>query len=97
MKKLPEIYKNNINRHINNNKKYCYLENINESNSESLDDKLNYIFKSTHHPYNINVIIKTKDKVYNTSLVTKKKNNLITIDNDIIPLNEIVSLDIKKD
>ena len=30
MKKLPEIYKNNINKKISNNKKVCYLKNINE-------------------------------------------------------------------
>jgi hypothetical protein len=57
--------------------------------------KLNYIFNSTHHPYNVGVIIKTKYKIYNTSLVKKMGDRLITLDNDSILINEIISLEIK--
>lgn len=94
MKKLPKVYKNEINKIINNNKDKCLVttenkvikkENINEI---SLDD----IFNGIGYSYNIPLNIKTKTKEYNTSLVAKTNNNVITIDNDIIPINEIITL-----
>ena len=94
MKKLPKVYKNEINKIINNNKDKCLVttenkvikkENINEI---SLDE----IFNGIGYSYNIPLNIKTKNKEYNTSLVAKTNNNVITIDNDIIPINEIITL-----
>jgi len=98
MKKLPEIYKNQINKKINNNKNYCYLkEDRHENNAiknTTIEEKLTFIFNGMGYSYNIPVTITTKDKVYKTSLVTKTKNNLITLDNDVIKINDIISLDL---
>ena len=47
MKKLPEIYKNNINKKINNNKKMCILKNGNEEIKEktvNIEEILSKIF-----------------------------------------------------
>lgn len=94
MKKLPKLYKNEINKNISNNKKYCYLEN--ESiKEENINDKLENIFNGIGYSYNIPVSIKTKTKEYNTSLVSKTKNNIITLDNDVIKIDEIISLELK--
>ena len=52
MKKLPKIYKNNINKQINNNKNYCYInkDNINESveikTPSNIEETLSSIFNS---------------------------------------------------
>ena len=90
--KLPKLYKNeNITQ--THNKTYCYIKNTNEK----LDDKLNKIFNGLGHSYNIPVIIKTKDKEYNTSLISRTNNRLITIDNDVIKIDDILYLDIKRD
>lgn len=94
MKKLPEIYKNEINKNISNNKKYCYLKNEQEK-EENINEKLEKIFNGMGYSYNIPVTIKTTSKEYNTSLVSKTKNNLITLDNDIIKIDEIISLELK--
>ncbi len=94
MKKLPKIYKNEITKNINNNKEYCYLKNQEET-TQSIEDKIASIFNGMGYSYNIPVTIKTKDREYQTSLVAKTKTNLITLDNDTIKIDDIISLDIK--
>ena len=99
MKKLPEIYKNNINKNINNNKKMCILKNVNEEIKETpvnIEKILSKIFNGIGYSYNIPILIETKDKKYETSLITRTKNNVVTLDNDIIPINEIVNIKILK-
>lgn len=101
MKKLPEIYKNNINKKINNNKKICYLKNINNQVEEikennNIEEILEEIFNGLGYSYNIPVLIETKNNKYETSLITKTKNNIVTIDNDIIPIKEIINIKILK-
>lgn len=95
MKKLPKLYKNEINKNINNNKKYCYLKNEVGEEKDNIAEKLRKIFNGMGYSYNIPVIIRTKDKEYNTSLISKTKNNIITLDNEVIKIEDIISLDIK--
>lgn len=98
MKKLPKIYKNNINKQINNNKNYCYInkDNINESveikTPSNIEETLSSIFKSTGYPYNTKVYIKTNNKEYYTYLVSRTNKTITTLDNDLIKINEIVEL-----
>jgi len=107
MKKLPSIYKNSIKKQINNNKNYCYLkdtsnDNINNTNKtnininnivdKNINSTLDSIFNSLGYPYNINVLIKTKDKEYNTYLVTRNNNTITTLDNEIINMDDIISI-----
>lgn len=101
MKKLPKIYQGEIKKKIINNKKICYVENINNENNERSTEKdfkevLNEIFSGIGYSYNIPLIIKTNNKEYITSLIAKTKNNVITIDNEVIPIAEIVSIKKKK-
>ena len=93
MKKLPDIYKNNINKVINNNKKVCYLT---KEEPISILNKINSLFKGYGYSYNIPVTIKTPNNIYHTSIIAKSTNNIITLDNDIIPLKDIIDLEINK-
>ena len=97
MKKLPKIYQNDISKEINNNKKSSYvsLEPI-KNEKEEQDITLDEIFTGLGYSYNIPLIIKTKNDNYHTSLIAKIKNNVITIDNEIIPISEIISIKRKK-
>lgn len=97
MKKLPKIYQTDILKDINNNKKSCYvsLEPI-EIRTDETDITLDEIFSGLGYSYNIPLIIKTKKSEYKTSLIAKTKNNLITIDNEIIPISEVISIKRKK-
>ena len=98
MKKLPKIYQNKIDKNIFNNKERCYVETrnyIEETNEES-NISLDEVFSGLGYSYNISLIIKTKEKEYNTSLIAKTKKNIITIDNEVIPIDEIISIKKKK-
>ena len=99
MKKLPKIYQNEITKKIKNNKTVCYLK------EEPLDpytgiptilEKIEQVFSGYGYSYNIPVTIKTTSKTYNTSLIAKTEKNLITLDNDIIPISEIIDFQIAK-
>ena len=93
MKKLPEIYKNEITKKINNNKEYCYLKNETLKDKElNITEKLNSIFHGIGYPYNKTVEITTKDKTYQTSLLTRTKSSVITISDETIPIKDIINL-----
>ena len=99
MKKLPKIYQNKITKKINNNKTVCYLTEENEDTDYQIPtiiDKIEEVFSGFGYSYNIPVTIKTPNKVYNTSLIAKTSNNIITLDNDIIPISDIIDFQINK-
>jgi hypothetical protein len=90
MKRLPELYKN-TNISLSNNKKYCYVEEQNNiQNIEEIENKIKSIIHETNN--NNQVIIKTKDKEYKTIIVAKVNNNIITLNNDKIPIKDIISI-----
>ena len=92
MKKLPSIFQNEINKKIKNNREVTYIK---EENKELIIDTINAIFNGTGYAYNIPVIIKTKNNIYDTYLVSKTNTIVTTLNNDIIPINEIISIERK--
>ena len=97
MKKLPKIYQNEITKSIKNNKTVFRFKNE-ETNSSLEEDKtitdtIEEIFNGIGYSYNIPVTIRTKEKTYKTTLVSKTKNNIVTIDNEVIPIKEIITLE----
>ena len=98
LKKLPKIYQNDINKKISNNKVMCYVEEVEDINinKEKVEDTLSHVFAGLGHVYNTRVIIETKDKTYDTSLISKNKKELITIDNDVIKIDDIKKIKIVK-
>lgn len=94
MKKLPELYKNNNIKPIDNNKKVYYMKNedMRKASNTSVEEELDNIFHGLGYSYNIPVELVTTKKKYHTSLVTKTKENVVTIDNIIIPISEIISI-----
>lgn len=103
MKKLPKVFQNEINKPIHNNKKVCYLKSedeenkvvIEESQNEDINLTLDKIFSGIGYAYNIPVIIKTKTKSYETSLIARSKLNVVTLDNDVIAISDILSITLK--
>lgn len=106
MKKLPEIFKKNIEPNHINNKKVYYgsqeektfrnSEKTNTVNDNiSVEDKIRKLFKSSRYIFNIDVVIKTNKKDYDTKIAGKVKNSLVTVDNEIIPIVEINDIIIK--
>lgn len=59
---------------------------------ETVELELKKLFKSTNHIFNIPVEITTEEKVYETKIAGRVHNQIITIDNDSIPVDQIKSL-----
>ena len=92
MKRLPELYKN-TNISLSNNKKYCYVEEQNNiQDIEKIENKIKSIIHETNN--NNQVIIKTKTNEYKTIIVAKVNNNVVTLNNDKIPISEIINIEI---
>ena len=88
MKNIPNIYKSNM-IPKNNNMNECLLTNIEDNTIQS---EIENIFSNSSHPFNKKVEIKTKDNTYITYLYSKTNTSLLTLDNIIIPINEIIYL-----
>ena len=104
MKQLPPIFKvsNNIK---DTNQKYYYEKVTNKikpkeikktiDNNLSIEEKINKIFKTKGYAFNIPVEITFSNKTFNTYLALKKNDSIITLDNEVIPISTITSLEIK--
>lgn len=110
-KKLPRIFRNDFNKEINNNRSVYYVkanddefsfstrkeQKIQEdiSTNQTVEEKLNAIFKPGRHSFNVDVEIMTKDKVYHTKIAGKIRDTIITLDNDVIAMQDILDIKIK--
>lgn len=84
MNRLSELYKNQNIAIKNNNKNYCYLENIEKSTNNN--DYLNDI------NYNNKVHIITNNKTYYTYIISKTKDSIYTLEDEKIPLKDIIDI-----
>ncbi len=57
-----------------------------------VNNVIDNIFNTTGYAFNIKVIIETKDKLYNTSLIAKRNGYILTLDNDRINIDDIISI-----
>lgn len=105
MKELPKMYRNKIDKELNNNSKmfssitdsYTKIEKkdtynnlkINNRNNYTVEQKIYNIFNSPNYIYKIDVTIVTDSGTYNKRIVGKTKTYLITMDNEYIPINTI--------
>lgn len=91
--KKKKVFVNKIEKHIKNNQDYCEVleseENISFDNNDTVENKINKLFNTNGYIFNIKVKIVTIDKTYNTKIAGRVGNNLITLDNDIIKIDEI--------
>ena len=84
--KLPNIYKCNVK--VNNNSKVAYADK-----KEMIDvkDLINKMFKQ-NKLYKQDVEIETNDKTYNTKIIGKTNEHIITINNEIIRIDDITKI-----
>lgn len=95
-KKIPSVFASKIDKKINNNETYyksSEVKNI-SLNKNDIDKKIHDIFNSSDYIYRANVIITLKSGEIKKKIIGKNNNSLITIDNELIPIEDI--LDIKK-
>ncbi len=105
MKNLPKIYQAEFTKKINNNKKQCYIkteesilkeEPIKQQSPTTVTEKLDEIFSGFGYAYNKPVIITTTIKTYDTHLIARTKKNVVTLENEVIPISEILAIQNKK-
>lgn len=108
MKDLPKMYHSRIDKDLSNNERVfstIYNNDIDiRSNNNYIDNKNNYtveqkiynIFNSPNYIYKIDVIIVTDKGKSKKRIVGKNKTNLITMDQEYIPINTIRDIYIDK-
>ena len=110
MKELPKMYRNKIEKEITNNEK-IFSTMYNRLNTEfntkdersnitknnyTVEQKIANIFNSPNYIYIIDVVIVTDKGKENKRIVGKTKTNIITMDNEYIPINTIRDIYILK-
>ena len=103
-KKLPGVFANNISSSAAHNKNVSYSDKEeikihNKVKSEKLPDtmninqKINAIFNSSRYVYKADVNITLKDQVIKRRIIGKNSIHLITIDNELIPITDILDIE----
>lgn len=86
----PKVFQNTINKNITNNKLYSDSSKIKQA--IDVNSKINNMFKSSSYIYKLDVIITLKNKQVKKIIIGKKNNNLITIDNELIKIDDIIDI-----
>lgn len=100
MKELPKMYQNKINKKIPSIQKvYSTFEERNDESidinkdirysSISIDKKIDNIFNAYDYVYKADVTIVTDKETVRKRVVARNNNNIITIDNEYIPISII--------
>ena len=95
-KKLPKVFANKIDGKTGNNEDVYYSHDerkVNTAQKPTLK-KEKKIFNSTSYIYKADVKITLKNGSINKRIVGRNSTHLITIDNELIPITDI--LDIEK-
>lgn len=106
-KNLPDLFANKINKELNNNEKVAVtkddakdtLETKSEkkesiSYEKNINQKISSLFASPKYVYKIDAIITLKDKKVTKKIIGKNQNNLITIENELIPIGDIIDIEL---
>lgn len=99
-KKLPGVFANNISNSAAHNREVSYSdkEEVKNENKKipdnlNINQKINAIFNSPRYVYKADVDIKLKDKIIKKRIIGKNSIHVITIDNELIPISDIVDID----
>ena len=98
MKELPRVFRNSINKEINNNKTYSYEKSddrIIETDNIDIKMKIKEIFNSPNYVYKALVEVKTKKGTVTKQVIGHNKEYLLTLDDDKILIDDIVDIRLK--
>lgn len=111
-KNLPKVYANKIDKNLKNNEKVYYSKDETEKKEETrkvdkrktlpdlsnknVNQKINAIFNSPNYVYKADVEIKLKSGKVSKKIIGKNSTSIITMDNELIPISEIVDIDFAK-
>lgn len=93
---LPKVFANKIEKNLNNSQDIYYEDNfrnnLNTKDARTVNKKIADIFDSANFVYKSNVKITTKDKVISKTIVGRRGNYLLTMNNEVINIDEIVDI-----
>ena len=96
MKDLPKVFHNKIDKKFDNNRSVYYSSNTYDEDrsvdTRTVLQKINDIFSSPNYVYKANVEITLKDKKVTKRIIGRNKNYIITMDNDLIPISDIIDI-----
>ena len=95
----PKVFKNTINKNIKNNESVFYSKNRSKEevkDNKNIIQKINEIFASPNYIYKANVKIKTNNNLFTTRIIGRNKNYIITMDNKLIPIKDIIDIKSEK-
>lgn len=92
MRKLPNVYQSPINKDFKNYQD-SYRSSTTYQNPKDINKKINEIFASNNHVYKSRVRITLSDKVLEEVIVGKTSINLLTIDNKLIKITDIIDIE----
>ncbi len=99
--KKNKVFVNENKKHFNNNQSCCDVKNdkknildekpkkIVKNEPKNVEEKLKKLFERNGYVFNVDVNIVTLEKTYKTRIAGLVNNHLITLDNDIIDINDI--------
>lgn len=104
-KKLPGVYANKIDKTLTNNKKVDYSSSKEDSMARSskeesnvstpgknIKQKIRDIFSSPRYVYKADVKITTKSGEVQKKIIGQNSTHLITIDNELISISDILDI-----
>lgn len=99
-KKLPKVFANKPDRDISNNETVYYDKMENERSADdikvndkfTINQKINKIFGSSRYVYKADVEITTKDGKISKKIIGRNRNELITMDNELINISDIIDI-----
>lgn len=102
-KKLPGVFANNISDSAAHNREVSYsdkeeVRKENKTNQKlpdnlNINQKINAIFNAPRYVYKADVNIKLKDEVIKRRIIGRNSIHIITIDNELIPISDIVDIE----
>lgn len=106
-KKLPKVFANKVEGKSGNNEDLYYSHGKVESHEDrasktlsplkekNVNQKINEIFSSNSYIYKADVKITLKSGTVNKRIVGRNTTHLITIDNELIPITDVVDIEKK--
>ena len=111
-KKLPGVFPGKVKKNSGNNKRVFYSEKEEKNNpvveknkkeknmlkyKKNINQKINEIFRSKSYIYKADVEISLKDETVSKRIVGKNNKYLITIENELIPISDILDIKLTQD
>lgn len=102
-KKLPKVFANKIEKELKNNDRvYVASKNVEEKqepvihlNGMNVSQKIKAILNSKNYIYKAEVLIKTSNGTITKKIIGKSGNQLITMENELIPIDTILDIQLK--